>query len=211
MFAQKENKTRRATNSSAHNKYNVKQRVHLSAARPESVLHQKLQDHLHNSKLSANAYGVMQLSRDIAQRNWRTVNQYSRDQAENVARQFLRAGYTAEEAGRMIVPLIDRLGHGEQVFAHGSGGSDSGTQGDTMERIRSCVNDLLEWVRANPKPKEEKKSADKNHYQGGNGGGKGGKGGKKDDASDGGGDKPIGTGHLASWITGVPAWFSKKT
>ncbi|MCB0207861.1 MAG: hypothetical protein KDJ52_00945 [Anaerolineae bacterium] len=173
--------------------------------RPEAIAQRKLQELANSSQMAKSTYNVIQLSKDIAQRNWRIVNQYSRDQAKRAVRALLRAGYTPDETGRMIVPLIDRLGHGLQVFAHGTGGSDSGTQGDTMGRIRNCVNDLVAWAAANPK--EEKRSSPSHKRAGG-----GGNGGKKDDDdSKDGGSKHIGTGHLASWQTGIPAWYPNRT
>ncbi len=148
----------------------------------------------------------IQMSRDIAQRNWRTINQYSRDQAERADRAFLRAGYPPEQAGRLILSLIDQLGYGNQVFAHGRGGSDSGTQGDTMARITACVNALVNWANNNPKLKEEKKSSRSYERKDKDG----------DDKDKGGGDstggnKELGTGSQASWITGIPSWFANKT
>ena len=184
---------------------NNKANFQLADNRPRSVVQKKEHSAVNNNQ------PVIQLSKEIALRNWRVVNQYARDQAESAVRAFLRAGYTAVETGRMIVPLINDLGHGEQVFAHGSGGSDSGTQGDTMGRIRACVTDLINWANENPKPESEKKSGGGGKRDDGGDKDKKDKKGKKDKDDGPGGGNTFGTGHLASWITGISAWQSRKT
>jgi len=161
-------------------------------------------------KKSANTGGVIQFTREIAQRNWDTITGYSGDQHARVIHAFNRANYTLDDINRMIVRLIDNLGYGDVNFAHGRGNSDSGTQGDTMGSIGECVDALVAWANAHPKREEEKKV-----YTGPkDGSGDKDKKGKKDRDGGGGGagtgSKPMGTGHLASWITGVSAWVSRK-
>lgn len=159
-----------------------------------------------------NTNSVIQFSRETAQRNWRVVVQYASDQANNVDRAFLRAGYAPVEAGRLIVRLTDELGYGDQLFAHGSGSSGSGMQGDTMPRIRALVQALIDWAQNNPKPESSSKKGDGSKRGDGDGDKKDKKPKKDDDKGGGGsGGSVLGTGHLASWVTGVPAWISQKT
>ncbi|MBB1199766.1 hypothetical protein EGM70_05550 [Enterobacteriaceae bacterium 89] len=199
----KVNNSRVQIRSTIQKMNNIKQCVGLDDNRPDAIRQRKLRDNANSTMYRVDNNNVVQLARDIAERNWTVINQYSRDQAQRVITAFINSGYTIYEIPRRVVRTMDLLGHGEQVYAHGRGGSDSGTQGDTMGRIQDCVNELIEWARNNPKPKKEK-STKKNHHNQGGGGDKGGKGGKDNDHS--GGDGRIGTGHLASWITGIKAW-----
>lgn len=182
----------------------VKQCVGYIDNRPETIIQQKLRDSVNNIRHTLDNNNVIQLSINTANRNWRIINQYSHDQAQRVITAFINAGYTIYEVHGQVVQTMDRLGHGNQVYAHGRGGSDSGTQGNTMGRIQECVNELVQWAKNNPKSKKEKNTKGNHHNQGGSGGDKDGDGGKGSEVS--GGDDKIGTGHLASWITGIKAW-----
>ena len=119
---------------------------------------------------------------------------------------FLHAGYTLDNWVKAAVKALAGTEWHHSKIAHGLGGSTSGTRGGTHEDIQACADHLIHWAQTHPAPEKKKP---KKGYSGSTGPSKEWKKDEDPEGSSGGGS--LGTGHLASWITGVPAWYSHRT
>jgi hypothetical protein len=73
---------------------------------------------------------------------WDLFVQYSKDRAENVQSAFMNAGYTIDNMRTPIRNAIRSLG----LAAHGTGGSNSGKQGDYEETAIKFESKLIGWA-----------------------------------------------------------------
>lgn len=80
---------------------------------------------------------------------WGLFSQYRYAQANEVVDAFFSAGYTVDDAPAAIGRAIQEL-HLD-LPAHGTGGSDSGVQGDLDEAAGQWVTKLSAWARNHPK------------------------------------------------------------
>jgi hypothetical protein len=138
--------------------------------------------------------------------NVNVVCSYSVDTGKRVRDAFIDAGYTLGNWQAAAVKALKNTEWHHSTIAHGLGSSTSGVRGGTKEDIQACADHLVRWAAEHP---AEKKTKTKKYS-----GYTGPKKDPKDDPDKGGtsgGDRPYGTGHLASWITGVSAWYPHRT
>lgn len=79
---------------------------------------------------------------------WTHFSKYCKSQAETVTHAFLAAGYTVDTAMPAILGAIATLAL--DLPAHGTGNSDSGTQGNLQEEAADWVSKLTQYASEHP-------------------------------------------------------------
>lgn len=80
-----------------------------------------------------------------------------------MTRAFLAAGYTVETFGNAVKTAISDLKL--DLPAHGTGNSDSGTQGDLQQEAANWVVKLTAWAAAHPPGFGSQKASGKQHNE----------------------------------------------
>lgn len=178
-------------------------------ARPRQVLAPHVQAAVQQPHRGAVAQRASSSSgkRDVRRHNVGIVVGYSTDTGRRVRDAFIDVGYTIDNWERAAARALTGTEWHYSTIAHGLGTSTSGTRGGTHEDIQACAEHLIRWAAQHPAPE---KSKSKQHYGSHSSRKDPGKDRKDEDPGSSGGGS-VGTGHLASWLTGVPAWYPHNT